>query len=110
MLPERSTLNFISTNPPSRIYTADFAITNTPDTTLVLPNATTVSEIAQTSNIVTATTIYADPLRNGQGDTGLNKIHNGAGASASKRVDLEKIKFRLVFILWPALIGISMAL
>lgn len=30
--------------------------------------------------------------------------------SAAGRMDMEKIKFRLVFILWPALMGITMAM
>lgn len=35
---------------------------------------------------------------------------NDAGGTATRRVDMEKLKFRLVFILWPAMIGLTMAL
>lgn len=129
-------MRFISADPPLTIYTAYFTIKNStvlspdpittppslptvtqnpgvmqPFLTLVLPNVTITSRLLPTSTIAAATTIYASSL-NDHGD-GLNQIHyNGVGESAtrSKRIDLEKLKFRLVFILWPALIGITMAL
>ncbi|KAJ3782568.1 hypothetical protein GGU10DRAFT_389773 [Lentinula aff. detonsa] len=50
-----------------------------------------------------ATTIYADPL------TSTDRSHRN-GASFTRSIDMEKLKFRFVFIVWPALIGISMAL
>jgi hypothetical protein len=76
---------------------------------LLTPSAA-VSQTASTSSAASGTTVYADPLGDGRRGSGLSKITNSAGDSSSKRVNLEKIKFRLVFILWPALIGISMAL
>ncbi|KAJ3720578.1 hypothetical protein EV361DRAFT_943916 [Lentinula raphanica] len=49
------------------------------------------------------TTVYAEPLPSS------NRPHRN-GASFTRSLDMEKLKFRFVFIVWPALIGISMAL
>ncbi|KAG2151568.1 uncharacterized protein EDB93DRAFT_262620 [Suillus bovinus] len=46
------------------------------------------------------------PLR--PGDVG--SIDQPSRNSAAGRIDIEKLKFRVVFILWPALLGVTMAL
>ncbi|KAG1853291.1 hypothetical protein C8R48DRAFT_723493 [Suillus tomentosus] len=46
------------------------------------------------------------PLR--PGDVGT--IDQPSRNSAAGRIDIEKLKFRVVFILWPALLGVTMAL
>ncbi|KIK63300.1 hypothetical protein GYMLUDRAFT_83847 [Collybiopsis luxurians FD-317 M1] len=61
-----------------------------------------------------STTVYADPLP-GSGKDGkvdINRAHHKyhGGAFSWKAMDTEKMKFRFVFIVWPALIGICMAL
>lgn len=53
-------------------------------------------------------TIRAKPLHGGHDHS--KQTNAGDSATRSKRIDIEKIKFRVVFILWPAIIGISMAL
>lgn len=81
------------------VYTARFKITNT-----TTANFTSNAPLSPTmiSPSITATT-HQNPLPTLEGP--------GAHAyNANKRVDLEKAKFRLVFILWPTLIGITMAL
>jgi hypothetical protein len=107
--------------PPLTVYTADFAITpsvSTPSHTpsiyetlselkLVLPTTTVVTDVYPASRLAAATTITVPPLREGEGaGTGLNRVHSPNGVSIR-----SKAKFRrAVFIVWPALIGVSMAL
>ncbi|KAG0702625.1 hypothetical protein DFH29DRAFT_490849 [Suillus ampliporus] len=55
------------------------------------------------------TSIVIPPLR--PGDVGnINQPSGNSRNSAGGRIDIEKLKFRLVFILWPALLGVTMAL
>ncbi|KAJ7489161.1 hypothetical protein FB451DRAFT_1223923 [Mycena latifolia] len=121
---------FISIYPPMKIWTADFGIipavtdatlpyipqlddTNVthPRLTIVLPSATIVSELAPTTKFAAATTISAGPLPAGGGaGTGLNRVHSPSSANPRQGSGFQHAKFRLMFIVWPALIGISMAL
>jgi hypothetical protein len=122
---------FKFSKPALEIYTANFVITNTTHNitvshpainettvsnsteaqpvllTLVLPNTTIISSLAPTPSrqLTASATVYADSPRNG-------RFHNGAGKRATRnpRIDLEKVKFRIVFILWPAMVGTLMAL
>ncbi|KAK7049869.1 hypothetical protein VNI00_005299 [Paramarasmius palmivorus] len=79
--------------------------------TTTIPPSSTAHSLQQS----TVSTIYAEPLQTPgqQASFGLQS-HRNAASSRSKIsgrwMDLEKIKFRLVFIVWPALVGISMAL
>jgi len=72
--------------------------------TLVLPNTTIVSTLSPTPSgqFPASTTVYADSFRN-------TRTRNGE-RTRSGRVDLETVSFRIMFILWPALVGILMAL
>ncbi|TCD68133.1 hypothetical protein EIP91_011498 [Steccherinum ochraceum] len=106
----------------------------TPVMTLVLPDTTIVSTLAPTTPkptlskgpsqgiaaaaatpMPTTPSIVIQPDPNADGE----KVHGGTISSSKKtsnasattrRVDMEKLKFRVVFILWPVLIGLSMAL
>ncbi|KAF7369228.1 hypothetical protein MVEN_00250500 [Mycena venus] len=122
---------FKSSEPISTAWTADFCIIphsniitdstlsySKPDDanatvtnrllTLVLPTTTIVSELGPAATIVpAATTISAGPLSDGGGaGTGLNRVHQPSSANPRK----WSAGFRLLFIAWPAFIGISMAL
>ncbi|THH31661.1 hypothetical protein EUX98_g2547 [Antrodiella citrinella] len=106
----------------------------TPVMTLVLPDTTILSTLAPTTPrptpttpasplaaaaVTTATATTATPAvviqdqpegppeRGGPGIGGRRK---SSSATSTRRVDMEKVKFRVVFILWPVLIGLSMAL
>ncbi|KAG2125691.1 hypothetical protein DEU56DRAFT_961501 [Suillus clintonianus] len=55
-----------------------------------------------------ATNIVMPPLR--PGDVGNINQPAGNSRNSGGRIDIEKLKFRVVFILWPALLGVTMAL
>ncbi|KAG9220116.1 hypothetical protein CCMSSC00406_0010365 [Pleurotus cornucopiae] len=112
-------LRFTSRRPRLTVYTAMFDVLPFPETaealapadlmTLSAPPATSNATATPTSSSNASpaeTTIYAAPLPKGErpGNTNTNGDH------ASRRMDVEKLKFRIVFVLWPALIGISMSL
>ena len=66
-------------------------------------------------SVPTASTVSADPLSTAilPKGFGLKSSSNSATNRFTKNghwFDLEKAKFRLVFIVWPALVGISMAM
>ncbi|KAJ7182855.1 hypothetical protein C8R43DRAFT_15148 [Mycena crocata] len=117
---------FSSAYPPMKIWTADFNIApplitdstlpytpqlddanaTHPQLTIVLPSATIVSDLAPTPKFAAATTVEAGPLPpGGGGGGGLNRVHSPNRARKG-----DDARFRLVFIVWPAVIGISMAL
>ncbi|KAH9896771.1 hypothetical protein C8Q73DRAFT_686963 [Cubamyces lactineus] len=129
-------MRFICYQPPLTIYTADFSIINmatispldgltidahnesaptvtysTPILTLVLPNATIVSTLKPTPVTMRPTTT-APPLTIEEDEPRLSVQTGAATAALGKRpmFDMERFKFRLVFIFWPVLVGITMAL
>ncbi|GJE92426.1 hypothetical protein PsYK624_085800 [Phanerochaete sordida] len=87
----------------------------TPYLTLVLPNTTTVSALApqRTSARPAAS---APPVSASDEDAYLHAHGGGATSGAGgagalgRHIDFERLKFRLVFIIWPALVGITMAM
>ncbi|KAF4584941.1 hypothetical protein EYR40_001767 [Pleurotus pulmonarius] len=108
-------LRFISRRPRLTVYTAMFDVLPFPDTkaealapadlmTLSAPPTTANATVTPTdSNASPAeTTVYAAPLPKGERPGNVNTNGN--------RANVEKLKFRVVFVLWPALIGISMSL
>lgn len=116
-----SFLRFTSRRPRLTVYTAMFDVLPFPDTaeaealapadlmTLSAPPATSNATATPTSSSNASpaeTTIYAAPLPKGERPG----VANTNGDYASRRMDVEKLKFRIVFVLWPALIGISMSL
>ncbi|KAI8986855.1 hypothetical protein BD414DRAFT_461297 [Trametes punicea] len=129
-------MRFICQQPPLTVYTADFTIINmaniypidgltidahnesaptityiTPELTLVLPDATVVSTLKPTP-VTMRPTATAPPLTIEEDEPYAPAQTGAAVATAGKRptIDMERLKFRLVFIFWPALVGISMAL
>ncbi|KAG2031112.1 hypothetical protein BDR03DRAFT_973419 [Suillus americanus] len=126
------TLRYITNTPYDMIiYSADFRIVAQGDS-LRLPNVTNANASASASSVANSTTttsqnlffqatntpsssssstpsptsVVIPPLR--PGDVG--NIDQPARSSAAGRIDIEKLKFRVVFILWPALLGVTMAL
>ena len=90
----------------------------TPYLTLVLPNATIVSTLAP-QRTSTRPSPTAPPVSTDDENTYLHahepQSNNAArgswiGNSLGRRIDFERLKFRLVFIIWPALVGITMAM
>ncbi|KAI5885545.1 uncharacterized protein SCHCODRAFT_02557059 [Schizophyllum commune H4-8] len=49
--------------------------------------------------------VYHPPIKNHE----YNSALRGFGWSSSGAIDWERLKFKLVFIVWPAMVGISMA-
>ncbi|KAH8103357.1 hypothetical protein BXZ70DRAFT_925208 [Cristinia sonorae] len=112
----------------------------TPVITLVLPDTTIISTLAPTtpkptasshteslSQLAAAAAVTSAPpsstpavVIQSDSDVQDEKEHGGtinssglrktSNASSNRRVDVEKLKFRIVFVLWPVLIGVSMAL
>ena len=128
-----SHMRFICQQPPQTTYTADFTIIDmatiapldgltidahnesapivtyiTPKLTLVLPNATLVSTLKPTP-VTMQPTATAPPLTIEEDEPQL-PVQTGAAAATLGNFDMERFKFRLVFIFWPALVGITMAL
>ncbi|OBZ78369.1 hypothetical protein A0H81_02242 [Grifola frondosa] len=130
-------MRFICDNPPLTIYTADFTIADmapysplhggtidankstvetvsifTPVLTLVLPNSTVVSTLAPTT-VPLRPSAVPSVISNEEDSYMAHDKNPGAvigGTGRRTTVDLERFKFRLVFIFWPALIGITLAL
>ncbi|KAF5390930.1 hypothetical protein D9757_004068 [Collybiopsis confluens] len=132
-----STLWFTSEDENTTVYTHDFRILGvsaTNETSSDVPQASVTSTSATTSakaaTVTTSastlshqrpsgydtssTTVYADPLPGSDedGKVDINRAHHKyhGGAFSWKGMDTERMKFRFVFIVWPAIIGISMAL
>jgi hypothetical protein len=79
-----------------------FQATNTPSLSAPAPSGSGTLTSNPTSNTV-------PPLR--PGDVGnINQPSGNSRNGAAGRIDIEKLKFRVVFILWPALLGVTMAL
>ena len=90
----------------------------TPYLTIVLPNTTSVTTLAPTRASArpspTASPVSADDENAylHAHDPQSNSAIGGSsfGSSLGRRIDLERLKFRLVFIIWPAVVGITMAI
>ncbi|KAG2753737.1 hypothetical protein P692DRAFT_20721588 [Suillus brevipes Sb2] len=79
-----------------------FQATTTPSLSAPAPSGSGPSTQSPTNNAV-------PPLR--PGDVGnINQPSSNSRNGAAGRIDIEKLKFRVVFILWPALLGVTMAL
>lgn len=115
-----STLRFIATYPPLVIYTADFTIIPSPLSPAPSPTRrsslssstipatvtrTVLSRIPATFSFPTPTA----PTTQKQGNAGSGKS-GGLRGKGPTGWDIEKMKFRIVFIVWPALVGLSMAI
>ncbi|KAH9945533.1 hypothetical protein B0H21DRAFT_433026 [Amylocystis lapponica] len=133
-------MRFICEDPQLTVYTADFAITDMAgDAFLDPPQGTAAAKLASANQttipVFSITPPTASPVSDrttgfssssaaspssiigvSSGDTNedpfVNKKTGSSGGSLWRRttVDLERVKFRMVFILWPVLVGFSMAL
>ncbi|KAJ7040969.1 hypothetical protein C8F04DRAFT_1391428 [Mycena alexandri] len=125
-LPGPFVITFLSQSPHVKVYTADFNIAGSDtitdatfpyipqldnntltDLVFVLPATTVTTQITPTAKVGAATTISAGP--GGGAGTGLNRVH--LPSSANRKGSKSRCaKFRMAFILWPALVGVSIAL
>ena len=129
-----SYIRFDCKKPQLSIYTASFTIIDmssipaagqqtqpnpttggffTPYLTLVLPNETTVATLAPQRTSTKPSPTLA-PISPEDEDAYLHshspKTNNAGESPIRHRFDFERLKFRMVFVVWPALIGITMAL
>ena len=128
---EKETSKAKSTSTESIPGTPTSASLYTPLMTLVLPDTTVTSALTPTTpkNVpssgagnggmaqaaaaaeptptVSLPAVVAEPAEHGGT---ISAPGRKSVSSSSRRVDMEKVKFRIVFILWPVLIGVSMAL
>lgn len=84
-------------------------------TVTLLPSYTASSTIPASSSSSVRPSSTVPPISPEDEDNYLRNHRPGAktsdaSASALFRVDYERLKFRLVFIMWPAVIGLTMAL
>ncbi|KIJ16165.1 hypothetical protein PAXINDRAFT_113943 [Paxillus involutus ATCC 200175] len=120
-----STLRFVPDTPLDIVvYSADFMInaantTHASATSTVGGNSTSTARTSSTGPAPISSnrssepsTVVVPPSR--PGDVGGQQQSQGSrqakSNSAGRRIDIEKIKFRLVFVIWPVLMGITMAL
>ncbi|KAG1745631.1 hypothetical protein EDB19DRAFT_1632197 [Suillus lakei] len=116
-----STLRYITNTPYYMIiYSSDFTIVvqgdSLPTNASSLASSTSANLFFQATNLPSPSApsssssgIVMPPLR--PGDVGnINQPSGNSRSSAAGRIDIEKLKFRVVFILWPALLGVTMAL
>ncbi|PPQ70264.1 hypothetical protein CVT26_014553 [Gymnopilus dilepis] len=127
-------LRFIVSEPAMTIYTSDFAINPSPFTVRPRSSSTSRSSTSSASTSASAsvsaqsvstTTVTSTvisrvlPTSSAQGSNsrslrglfslGRHRRRRSLGEGRNY-IDIEKVKFRLVFIGWPALVGLSMAL
>lgn len=107
-----SSLSPAQFNPSNTSSAADALYT--PYLTLVLPNTTTVSALAPQRTSArpapTAPPVSADDESAYLHAHGETQSSGAAGTALGRRIDFERLKFRLVFIIWPAVVGITMAM
>ncbi|KAG2346463.1 hypothetical protein BDR05DRAFT_855055, partial [Suillus weaverae] len=118
------TLRYITHAPYEMIvYSADFTIVvqgdSLPTNASAVASSTSTSEnlFFQATNTPlpsagtstpSPTSVVIPPLR--PGDVGnIDQPSGNSRSGAAGRIDIEKLKFRVVFILWPALLGVTMA-
>ncbi|KAF8066605.1 hypothetical protein FPV67DRAFT_1495667 [Lyophyllum atratum] len=111
------TLRFITTDPLLTIYTANFTIITESylfPTRPAILNSTTPSTTSMHSfDPAAVPTMHTNPMGAHPDGPSKNSGNPGAGSgkrNASAKVNLETIRFRLLAVLWPALVGISIAL
>lgn len=81
------------------------SFSSTPTSTFSIPIYSTDLASSTVSSSYVVPTSTSNPYR--------QQNQNSAGSSGSwqrNAVDMERLKFRMVFILWPLLIGVTMAL
>jgi len=125
-------IRFVCEDPPQTIFTSDFTVTMMSDmvpfggldsprseqdkyeSTSVVSLALPTDPVTPTLSAPSISTTMISPTASQVSDPNpyADKKTGSSGGSIWRRtsVDLERAKFRLVFILWPVLIGITMAL
>ncbi|KIJ62321.1 hypothetical protein HYDPIDRAFT_30576 [Hydnomerulius pinastri MD-312] len=122
------TLRFVATEPYNMIvYSADFTINPANTTNIATPTSSGVQSNG-TSPVNTSsiglppgssnkssqpTSVVIPPQHSADAGTQQQQQQPGlqqGKKNAGRRIDIEKFKFRLVFIIWPVLMGITMAL
>ncbi|KAF8191279.1 hypothetical protein BJ912DRAFT_925245 [Pholiota molesta] len=94
------TLHFITVEPHQTIYTADFNIIQSPFA-------------LQSCPVLLAFDVSAQPNQEEQRKSGMNwnwALGRRSNPRGHFAMDMDKMRFRLMFIVWPALVGLSMAL
>ncbi|KAF9223085.1 hypothetical protein BS17DRAFT_152889 [Gyrodon lividus] len=129
-----STLRFATDTPLNTVvYSADFMIgpanttdlnvnvSATPTTGLGTGTQSSSTSPAHTSSMGPAplssnrssepSTVVVPPSRpDAGGQQQPQGSRQGKSNNAGRRIDVEKFKFRLVFVIWPVLMGVTMAL
>ncbi|KAH7890544.1 hypothetical protein F5I97DRAFT_1826651 [Phlebopus sp. FC_14] len=88
---------------------------STTTTTTATMGATPSMISSDQSSEPSTTMLSAPPLRPGDVSGSSSQQQQGTGignpkySNAGRRIDVEKIKFRIVFVIWPVLMGITMA-
>ncbi|KZT02851.1 uncharacterized protein LAESUDRAFT_762503 [Laetiporus sulphureus 93-53] len=105
-----------ATKTSASVYTATFSLGPLSISTTFESSSTgqsSTSPSLTSSSINTPVSTSTSPVMTQTENPYMDKAKTGASGSSIWRkttVDLERIKFRLVFILWPVLIGVTMAL
>jgi len=115
---KRSNLRFVIPQPPTIIYTADFNIM--PNYISKPPASEAQANLsAPRQAIVTVTSTITSRISGSQQavePSSTTSISAGTFWALGNRrhqigsVDIEKLKFRLLFVVWPSLVGLSLAL
>ena len=111
-----STLHFVTTEPRQTIYTADFGIIpnafSRSSSAIYSPSSTAVTVTdTVTSRIISTETPQPTASQKGSAGLGLSWALGGHSTPGGQfAIDADKMKFRMTFIVWPALVGLSMAL
>ncbi len=112
-----STLHFVTTDPRQTIYTADFGIIanafSRSSSAIYSPSSTAVTVTdTVTSRIISTETPQPTASQKGSAGLGLSWALGGRSTTPGGQfaIDADKMKFRMAFIVWPALVGLSMAL
>ncbi|KAJ7054181.1 hypothetical protein C8F01DRAFT_498494 [Mycena amicta] len=128
--PAQCVLIFKTAYPPMRFWSANFTV-NPPMTdtiasyepqlddvnntntnhllTLVLPSTTLVTAISPATQVPAATTITAGPPPKDGGGTGLNHVGAPNTGNLRKGSNLQKARLGILCVLWPAVVGVSLA-
>ncbi|THV01853.1 hypothetical protein K435DRAFT_836743 [Dendrothele bispora CBS 962.96] len=119
---------FYCNNSPKPVYTHDFTIRGTTpfskysaafannteamspgSTSISTSSTTTLSQFSQPASSSTSSPFLASTTSTVSADS-FDDNRRNYNSARKNGIDMEKLKFRLVFIAWPALVGISMAL
>ncbi|GLB40911.1 putative ser-Thr-rich glycosyl-phosphatidyl-inositol-anchored membrane family protein [Lyophyllum shimeji] len=109
------TIRFITKDPPLTIYSSDFTILTDsylfPARPAIVNTTMSMTSASASTSLSAAPTVYTNPMGAHPGaGPGLRNSASSAPKKNSGTKVLGTMRFRLLAILWPALVGISMAL